>query len=198
MSLTRRWQEVPAILTEPITLAVAKAHLRVDITDDDALILSLIIAARRYLERRTGYWMVARSAIMECNGFPIRGGDIVFPVRPVNSVQSVSYLPDGATALVTLASSAYRLVNTGTLVHRLRLPYGTTEWQTTGFAEDAVRVAFTAGDNRVEENMVQAALLLVGHWYENREAAVVGTISGPVAFTIDALAGMSAVGDLAL
>ena len=199
MAIARRWQEATAPASEPVTLASAKAHLRVEVADDDALISALISAARLYLERRTGYWMCQRTAVMECNAFPLRGGDIVFPVRPIVSVQSVQYLPDGGSALVVLtANTEYRLVNSGTIVHRLRLPYGTSEWKMTGLAEDAVRISFTAGASLAEQNMLQALLLLVGHWYENREAAVVGTISGPVAFTIDALAGMSAIGDIGL
>lgn len=35
----------------------------------------------------------------------------------------------------------------------------------------------------------QAMLLLVGHWYQNREAAVVGTISGDLAMAVKELAG---------
>jgi len=199
MAIVRRWQETAPPATEPISLAIAKAHLRVDIADDDALIASLISAARLYLERRTGYWMAIRSASMECNGFPLNGGDIVFPIRPIVSVQSVQYLPDGGSSLVTLTPNTdYRLINSGTIIHRLRLPYGTREWKMAGFAEDAIRINFTAGAAIAEQNMQQALLLLIGHWYENREAAIVGSISGTVAFTIDALAGMSAVGDLAL
>jgi hypothetical protein len=35
----------------------------------------------------------------------------------------------------------------------------------------------------------QTMLLLVGHWYQNREAAVVGTISGDLAMAVKELAG---------
>ncbi len=39
---------------EPLTLAQVKAHLRLDGNADDALLTSLIAAARRYLEATTG------------------------------------------------------------------------------------------------------------------------------------------------
>lgn len=199
MTLARRWQEAAAPSTEPITLAAAKSHLRVEVADDDSLITNLITAARVYLERRTGYWMASRAAVMELNGFPPRGGDIVFPIRPVTSVSQMQYLPDGASALSTMtAGTDYRLVNTGTLTHRIRLPYGVSEWPKSGLASDAVRVSFVCGAASAEANMNQAMLLLIGHWYENRETAVVGSISSQVSFTIESLAGMSAVGDLDL
>ena len=47
-------QLVSAPAGEPITLLEAKQHLRVDVDDDDALIGSLITAARQAAETRTG------------------------------------------------------------------------------------------------------------------------------------------------
>ena len=44
---------VPA--AEPISLADAKAHLRIDGSDEDALLTALIAAARMFVER-TSAW----------------------------------------------------------------------------------------------------------------------------------------------
>ncbi len=43
---------------EPLTLAEAKLHLRVDLSDDDALITALISAAREQAEFLTGQRLI--------------------------------------------------------------------------------------------------------------------------------------------
>lgn len=48
----------PAV--EPVLLVDAKAHMRVDIADDDALITGLIAAARQYVEDLTGRRLITQ------------------------------------------------------------------------------------------------------------------------------------------
>ncbi len=55
---------------EPVSLADMKTHLRVDITDDDALIASMITAARVYLERLTGKRFVTQQWRYLLDHFP--------------------------------------------------------------------------------------------------------------------------------
>ena len=50
-------------MAEPVTLEEARLHLRVDHTDEDALIGSLIIAARELAEH-SGFWCIAASDLL--------------------------------------------------------------------------------------------------------------------------------------
>ena len=61
----------PAI--EPLALADAKLHLKVDFTDDDTLISALITAAREYAETFTGKSFITRSYELYLDHFPSLG-----------------------------------------------------------------------------------------------------------------------------
>ena len=50
-------------VTEPITLAQAKAHLRVEDTNDDTYITTLISVARSACENYLGYMLARNSAV---------------------------------------------------------------------------------------------------------------------------------------
>lgn len=52
---------VTAALSEPVTLAEAKAHVYAVHDEDDALLTGLIAAARESVERQTGYALAAAS-----------------------------------------------------------------------------------------------------------------------------------------
>jgi len=67
-SLTR-YEVAQADLTEPMSLADAKLHLRIDSSDDDDLILSLITAARRYAEDYCDRTFVVTKWTMKLDSF---------------------------------------------------------------------------------------------------------------------------------
>jgi uncharacterized phiE125 gp8 family phage protein len=88
---------------EPVTLDEAKAHLKVDTTDDDALITRLITTARVRAEWHTGRAFVTQSWILWNDCWAER---VEIPLPPLQSVTSVSVCAPGGTVTV-LDPSAY-------------------------------------------------------------------------------------------
>src|SRR5204863_7116583 len=77
----------PAI--EPVTLAEAKAHLKVDTADDDALIAAQIAAARASAEWHLGRALITQSWIQWRDCWPA-DGIIELSLPPLQSVASVT------------------------------------------------------------------------------------------------------------
>ncbi len=103
--------------TEPVSLADAKAYLKVDTTDDDALITRLISAARARAEWHTGRAFVTQNWTLWLDGWP-DSGVIEIPLPPLQSVTSLTtWAPDDTATVmdaslyqVDTASSPARLV----------------------------------------------------------------------------------------
>jgi hypothetical protein len=81
----------PAV--EPIDLPTAKLHLRVEITDDDALISALITAARQYCEAALKQALITQGWTLYLDSFPSAGGYYNKAVRDVWS--SLCAMPSG-------------------------------------------------------------------------------------------------------
>ena len=76
----------PAI--EPVTLAEAKAHLRVDGSAEDTLIASLIITSRLHIEAALGLALITQSWSYFLDAWP-PGNQLALPLRPVQSIAAV-------------------------------------------------------------------------------------------------------------
>ena len=155
-----------------IDLATAKAHLRVDTLDEDALITAYLSAAKGSVERSTGKKLTSGAVTQQVSGFPPRGGPLSMWYGPVTAIVSVAY-DDAAGAEQTLAD--FRLVEG---VDAKLLPAFGDAWPSTAPGPGAVRITYTAGyaADEVPPALDQAVLLLVGHWYANREAVSVGNV----------------------
>lgn len=94
-----------APVTEPVTTTEAKAHLRVDISDDDTLIGGLVTAARRWVEGVTGIIMVTQTWNYYLDRFP-DSATICLPIGPVSSITSLKYTLVAGT-VSTLSASDY-------------------------------------------------------------------------------------------
>jgi len=159
---------------EPMTKAEVKLHLRVDHTTDDTLIDSLIIAARQRVENVTWRALVTQTLELTLDAWP-EGNKIDLPRPPLQSVTSVTYT-DSAGAAVVWGSANYQVITQGT-PGRIVPAYGVSWPSVTLRAANGIAVRYVAGYGlaaAVPDLLKAAIKLLVGHWYENREATVVG------------------------
>lgn len=157
---------------EPVTLSEAKLHCRVDTATDDTLITSLITAARQLAEEITRRALITQTWDLKMDAWP---DDTVLelPLPPLASVTSVSY-KDSSAVTATFGSSNYTVATSG-IYGRIVLLEGVSWPSVTLYAAEAISVRFVAGYGlavNVPQAIKQAILLLVGHYYENREAVL--------------------------
>lgn len=174
---------------EPIDLTDAKAHLRIDHADEDTEIGNLITLARRKVEHDAMRQLVTATWTMYRDTFHTRHFQdtrqiIELTKPPVQRVASLEYYdPDGV--LQTFSSANY-YVDAISTPGRIILKNGQAWPSIESGRPNAVIITFDAGYGDaadVPEEAKHAIRLLVGHWYENREAAIVGTISKEVEFS---------------
>jgi hypothetical protein len=114
---------VSAPATEPVTLSDVKAFLRVDDTNDDTLIASLISSARRACEEYTKRAFITQTWSLTLDRFPCEDDwegpyrflaprcdiyAIQLPRQPIQSITSIK-TTDGANAQTTVAGETYTL-----------------------------------------------------------------------------------------
>lgn len=174
----------------PVSLPEAKAHLRVDHDDDDALIGALVEAATGHLDGRTG--MLGRAIVtqtwrakMRC--WPVCGR-IWLPLGDVSEIVAVKYRDDDDVEQ-TLAPTDYRgpFVNAcGTWIERAP----SVAWPNLSDRQDAISIEWKAGFGAAAEvppAIKQAILLLIGQWYETRETITLGETVVEMPFAVTAL-----------
>ncbi len=167
MNLTR----TVAPTTEPVTLAEAKAHLGVTITDDDARIQALITAAREWVENDSGRALITQTWVAKLDAFP--AGDILkLPKVPIQSITSVGYVDTNGD---DQTFTGYTLDIIG---ERLYLQYG-EDWPSTQSIENAVTITYVSGygdASDVPESIKQSIKLQVEKAYDRPD---VGYLAAP-------------------
>ena len=180
----------PAV--EPLTVAEAKLHLRVDISDDDAYIGTLITAAREWVENYLDRTLITTQLILRAAEFPTEELELARPPMIASGTATavvITYtLADTTTA--TLSTALYRVDRTTTPGNVAPVINGT--WPSDVIEDaNAVAVTYWAGygptSASVPATIRHACLMLIGHWYEQRSAVLTATISKPLEFAVESL-----------
>lgn len=156
--------------TTPVSLTEAKAHLRVDDTNEDALITSLIDAAVSHFD---GLGVLGRAMITQvwAQWFNQAPGRVRLQMGPFISLVSIEYY-DADNALQNAAINNFETWLDGDFV--ILKPKEGFEWPNAYQRPDAIKVTYQAGfggsPSNVPQSIRQAILLTIAHWYEHRMA----------------------------
>lgn len=172
--------------TEPaVSLDTAKAHLRMDGNDEDALVQRLVQVATQQVEQLCHRTLLSQGFALTLDRFPAWNTPILIPRPPLQSIDSIQYVgQDGAD--YSLAD--YALFK-NTQYTDLCPSYGGL-WPITRAQRGAVRIEFTAGYGTADDipaPLIQAILLLVGHLDQSREAVVIGASPATLLMGVEAL-----------
>lgn len=173
-----------APVIEPLTLAEAKAFLRVETSDDDVVIGALISGARIHVEGQTRRALITQSWRIALDTWPHDGRLAIIPA-PLQALAAArvydfeglahdvdlqAFVLDKGASI--LAFAPWAVPQPG------RVAAGIEFDVTVGYGDAAVDVP---------EPLRQAIRLLVVHWYENRGLVTTGANYSALPQTVAAL-----------
>ncbi len=176
--------------SEPVDLLNdVKPHLRLYHSEEDAYLAGRIRAARQHVE-----WVLTKRALItQTLELTLRrwpdSGVIRLPQPPLQSVTHIKYIDSSNTEhIIEGGDLANYIIDTDSEPGEIT---PLTSWPSVTLRKTAaIKVRYVAGYASaadIPEPLIQGLLMLVGHFYENREIAVVGTSVIEIPFTVKAL-----------
>jgi uncharacterized phiE125 gp8 family phage protein len=162
----------PAV--EPLSLAEAKAFLRVEHNDDDDVIEALVSASRIHIETQTRRALITQAWRLAFDAWPESGRMPVVP-GPLQDLTAARVYDFGN------AAHAVDVQNFVADVGGSALAFATWAVPAPGRIAAGIELDVTVGygdaATDVPEPLRQAVRLLTAHWYENRGLAALGTVT---------------------
>jgi uncharacterized phiE125 gp8 family phage protein len=188
-----------------ITLEEAKHHCRVDISDDDAYITSLIAVASEYVTSRTGAATAAVRWHGELISFPATDYDpIILPNGPLDPDVAgvINWINkdgsgDGRNFGDSRNAEAYNVIRSDSVSPAIvTTPNAISDkiqtWPDADPNPSGIEIAWTTLPSS-DAMIKHAGLMLIANWYTSREPVTAGlsATNMPVPYTLDVLLGSS-------
>ena len=175
-----RQSVAPAV--EPVTLTEAKLHLRlstsawdaVEYDTEDDLLNSLIETARGYVENYTHRAIITQTWIAYLETFP---NAVRLPFPPFQSITSITV---EGVAFTDFTASTEGIIEPDDLWPTLSSDPGANPIEITFISGYGLAVSVPAP-------IKHAILLLIAHWYSNRESVLIGVNAAPLPMAVEAL-----------
>lgn len=195
----------PAV--EPLTLADVKAHLRIDTSDEDGLLQTLILTSRMHIEVALGLALITQAwscyfdrwpqalgsppgvaGLRDAHFAPNAAPALTLPLFPIASVDAIRiYADDGSFAALPVSDFTLDLASRPARIARRVGAAAPQPARRMNGIEFAVTAGFGATPADVPAPIRQALLLLVAHWYEHRDPIEIGKIESRVPDAVSAL-----------
>lgn len=167
--------------TEPVTLDELKALARIDGSEEDTLLSSLLVAARIHIEQTFGLALINQEWSYFLNEWPA-SHELRVPRSPVQSVSALRVYDSRNVATTVDAADYYAVVSPRSI--RLEGRSGAV-WPNPGRRTNGVEIAFGAGFGaeayEIPEPIRQAILVLAAWWFDEQIPAAGHTLSAPPA-----------------
>jgi len=164
-------RRVIAPATLPITLDEVKAQLRITHDAENTLLNGLIAAAVDYVDGQglLGRAMITQTWAQYVSQSP---GWVRLEMGPFIALVSVEYYDDAGVLQTATVGDFEAWLQDDFVICK---PKENREWPTADTRQDAIKITYTAGFGTaadVPASLKHALLLLVSHWYQNREASI--------------------------
>jgi uncharacterized phiE125 gp8 family phage protein len=180
---------------EPLSLDEAKAWLRLDTNDEDALVSALIVAARNIVEATTRRALITQTWRIVLDRWPSDGageGDplaatsvVRLALAPLASVQAMRVLDNAGTARA-IDASTWKLVDAPDDAKLIFATQPPAPGQIRAGIEIDVVAGYGDAADDVPQALRQAMLLMIARWYENRgDEATTQSLVAPAASLLE-------------
>lgn len=163
---------VVAPIIEPVSLAEAKLQCRVDGTDEDELLATLIQSAREMVEDETRRALLTQTWDYVLQLWPTRNY-IKLPYGNLQSVTSVKWKDSDGTETTLTANTDYLVESNGHKCGRIVLPFGNSWPSGELYPSNPITIRFVCGwtSAKAISSKIKSAILMILHdLYTNRSA----------------------------
>ncbi len=186
---------VTAPTAEPLQVSEVRRHLALDDPYYDEYISSLVEVTRQKVEATTHRQLVTATYDLKLDRLPGGQDSLHLPYGKLQSVTSVTYT-DTAGDTQTFSSGSYD-VSTAKEPGTIRPSYAEV-WPAARLEQEAATVRFVCGygaASAVPQAIKHAMLLLIGHYFQNREQTIIGVMASEIPQASQALLAPFILGD---
>lgn len=167
----------PAV--EPVTVADAKTHMRIDASAEDVLLGSLILTSRLHIEAALGLALINQAWMLVLDRWP-GDGIVEIPIAPLQAITAVR-VRDTAGTPVVVQSTSY-LIDIASKPPRL--VWNNAAPPVPGRFANGLEIDLSAGFGAsaasVPAPLKHAILMLTAHWYEYRDPIEIGSTTARI------------------